>query len=189
MSARKYHPLIECHPDVMMDDCHIDLIRALVLAAKPQRILEIGVGSGVVTAALLDAIHENGSGSLTLVDGFNDWNFQKPAGMNQLPTQVEFIQSLEQDFVRKSVLENRQFDFVVSDADHAHTGEWAVDTCSIIAPGGLLIYHDATSEHCPSVATAVLVATTLAFQCLKFNRSSHAHERCERGLAVLQKPL
>lgn len=176
--------ILEAHPDVMMDDCHIDLIRSLVLSSKPATILEIGIGTGAVTATLLKAIKTNGIGSLTCVDNFVDWNFNTPKGFEQLEGAVEFIQSTEEAFIDTC---DRKFDFIISDADHNNTGRWFNSTLSLLNDGGILIYHDATSPHYPSVSHCLRLAGEQNLDHMVFNKSSQPWERCERGLLVIMK--
>lgn len=179
--------IVNAHPDVKMDDCHIQLIAALVLAAKPKSLLEIGVGTGACTVAIVEAAKANcNDAEITLVDGFNDWDFKEPEGFERIAPHVKFVQSQEKDFVLEASRQGRKFDFIVSDADHAHTGEWAKETVSLVVSGGILIYHDACPEW-PSVEYATSVARFAGMQALFFNKSSHPWERCERTLCVLQK--
>lgn len=186
MSNIRHKAILETHPDVMMDDCHIDLIHALVLSSKPKSILEIGIGSGATTMALLDAVKMNGNDAqVTCVDNFGDWNFHSPKGFENFPSPVRFVASDERKYVMSC---RHTYDFVVSDADHAHTGEWFHDTLKLVNPGGILIYHDAASIHCPSVCSAVDQARSAGLTVMVFSKSSQAWEQCERGLAVIQKP-
>lgn len=186
MSNIRHKSILTTHPDVMMDDCHIDLIHSLVLSAKPQSILEIGIGSGAVTMALLDAVNMNGNGaSIMCVDNFGDWNGSTPEGADRIFGRVKFLLTDEREFVLNY---GKTFDFLISDADHAHTGEWFKDTLAMVNPGGILIYHDAASPYCPSVCSAVSQAKELGLSVLIFDKSSQPWEQCERGLAVIQKP-
>lgn len=180
--------IVKTHSDVQIDECHISLIAALVGAAKPKTILEIGVGTGATTMALVRAANANANeAKVLLVDGFNDWHFKKPEGFDEIRPFVAFEQAQEKDFVQDAARQGRKFDFIVSDADHAHTGEWANETVSLVADGGILIFHDA-APHCPSVMQAVGVAQASGMVSMFFSKKSHPHERCERTLCVLQKP-
>jgi predicted O-methyltransferase YrrM len=187
MNNRRHTAVIETHPDVMMDDCHIDLIAALVGAHKPERILEIGIGTGALTVALLKAIEDNGVGELTCVDNFGDWSeFKEPPGFSQLKGRMtQFFNYKEEDFVD---IHCRKYGLVISDADHARTGEWVEKTMRLVKPGGFLVYHDSTSPHCPSVKKAVDWCLRSGYQVMTFNRSSQPWERCERGLSIIKKP-
>lgn len=186
----KYPPVIQTHPDVRMDDCHIELVCAVMMAAKPQSIVEIGLGSGALTMALISLSFRIGHPvSITVVDGFNDWNFERPAGLSAIEPWVLLRKMDERDFVQGSRAAGDLYDFVISDADHAHTGEWAEDTCEIVTPGGILIFHDSDSVHCPSVRHAVNVARRSGMQELLFNKNSLPNERCHRGISILQKPI
>jgi predicted O-methyltransferase YrrM len=180
------HQMIcETHPDVMMDDCHIDLIKSLACAAKPRKALEIGIGTGAVTKALVDSFILNGIDlDLTCVDNFGDWHFNQPKGFENMPPGIQFVQSHERDFVEGCL---EEFDFIVSDGDHAHAGEWFSDTYRIVSYGGILIYHDATSIHCPSISGIIATLSAWNARYFVFNRNSHPWERCERGLLVIQK--
>ena len=188
MANIRHDAILKVHPDVIMDDCHIDLIHALVLAAKPISILEIGVGNGAVTKALIRAalINDNRAG-ITLVDGFNDWNFDRPEGFDKIENHVEFVKSQEREFIMSALANGKKYDFIVSDADHAHCGEWAEATVGIVEAGGILIYHDADSIHFPSVKRSVEIAMKAGMSAIMFNKNSHLWEQCHRGLCVLQK--
>lgn len=136
--------------------------------------------------ALLDAAEMNGNGAvLTCVDNFGDWDGHSPEGFDRFPSQVRFVAMNEKDFVAVC---SETFHFVVSDADHAHTGEWFTETLALVNPGGILIYHDATSPHCPSVCSVVDQARAMGLPLMVFNKSSQPWEQCERGLLVIKKP-
>lgn len=187
MSNIRHKAILTTHPDVMMDDCHIDLIHALVLSAKPQSLLEIGIGSGATTMALLDAMKMNSNGAkLTCVDNFGDWNGIAPEGIERLTVfGAKIFPNNEKEYVEGC---DQTFDFVVSDADHAHTGDWFDKTLALVNPSGILIYHDATSPHCPSVCSVVDQAKAIGLPLMVFSKSSQPWEQCERGLLIIKKP-
>src|SRR5437867_3457846 len=78
---QQYKSLLEGYPDdnpVAMDAVHANLIASVVLAKKPERILELGIGSGILTRALLAAIRVNRHGELESVDNLSDWRGEMP---------------------------------------------------------------------------------------------------------------
>jgi len=173
------------NPIVAMDDNHIQLINTLVLCNKPTSILEIGVGSGLVTKTILEALQYNQKPSiLTCVDNFLDWNGQTPQGFDSFKDSINFINSNERDFVMGC---KETYDFIVSDADHHHTNEWVDETYNLLNEGGILIYHDVTNHDFRNLYDIVRYAESRQINHVIFNKSSLPYERCERGLMVMFK--
>lgn len=149
-----------------MDDCHVELIRAIVRCAKPKAILELGFGSGKLTRELVAAVEENCCGRITVVDNWFDWGGIKP--MHADLHGVNFETSEESRFVREN---SRNWDFVVADAEHENVENRIEHYMKLVLPGGWLIVHDYSSD--PRGWT--------------FAQSSAEHERCERGLWCYQR--
>ena len=61
-----------------MDKAHIQFIIGLVSAMKPQRVLELGIGSGFLTNSLIYALNYNQAGRLTSVDNWHDTAGREP---------------------------------------------------------------------------------------------------------------
>ena len=51
--------------DASIDACHATLLLGVLLSAKPQNLLEIGIGPGLATRTMLSAIEYNRIGKLT----------------------------------------------------------------------------------------------------------------------------
>jgi predicted O-methyltransferase YrrM len=172
-------------PIVAMDDNHIQLINTLAICSKPTSVLEIGVGSGLVTKTLLDALQYNQKNStLTCVDNFLDWNGQTPQGFDSFKDNINFINSNERDFIISC---KETYDFIVSDADHHHTNEWVDKTFNLLNKGGILIYHDVTNPDFRNLYDIVRYAELHQINHVVLNKSSLPHERCERGLMIIFK--
>ncbi len=179
-----FHPQIESLPEVMMDQNHISLIASLVLCSKPSSILELGIGSGAVTKAVLDAVAYNQHpATMTCVDNFMDWGGVEPPGIRSLP--VDLVISSERDFIESCHL---RYDMIISDADHDHADEWIDKTLALLEPGGIIIYHDITNPSYSNLAKIPDRIRELGWSHVVFNKSTRDDERCQRGLLVVFKP-
>lgn len=172
---------VRARDEVVMDDCHIELIRALVRSAKPKKILELGIGSGAVTIAILDAVkHNQNDAALTCVDNFFDWGGVPPHGLALIHAKV--ASENEGNFIASCV---DKFDFIVSDADHEHSHEWADKTLLLLNRGGIAVFHDVSNPDYPNLSRVIATAESMCFQTMLFNTSSRPDERCHRGLLVV----
>ncbi len=173
---------IKCRDEVLMDRNHIGLIYALVTCTKPLAILELGIGSGAVTSAIIAAIAFNRTpdARVTCVDNFLDWGGVIPHGVTSLP--VRLFEKSERDFVESC---KDKFDFIVSDADHEHSHEWADKTLRLLNPGGIAVFHDVSNPDYPNLASIIAIAESMCFQMMIFNTSSRSDERCGRGILIV----
>lgn len=180
--------MITAHPMVRIDQAHIDLVAGLIRANKPKTTLEIGMGSGSVTDAIIAAQEYNQIQlQHTIVDNWHDWNFQKPADVDEKYPQVKIITCNESDFVHST---DQVFDFIVSDGDHHNAERWFDQVYNhMLAPNGILIYHDVNT-----VEREFVNLLQILDQCQQqrlrhhlFNQNSTADERCQRGLLVIFK--
>jgi predicted O-methyltransferase YrrM len=177
--------IYQTNPNFAMDSNHIDLIGSLIKCSKPNSILEIGVGSGLVTKVIIDAVNYNQMLlNLTCVDNFLDWNGNTPPGFGTFRNIIKFIKQSEKEFIHSC---NQQFDFIVSDADHHHTNEWIDRTFSLLAKNGILIYHDVTNINFTNLYDIINYVKMNNIRYSLFNKSSLNTERCERGLLVIYK--
>jgi spermidine synthase len=177
--------IYQTNPIVAMDDNHVDLIKSLVMCNKPKNILEIGIGSGIVTKVLIEASQYNKINvNITCVDNFYDWNGNVPEGFDSFINYINFINSNEKDFVYNCV---DKYDFIVSDADHHNTNEWVDKTYDMLNNNGILIYHDVTNKDFPNLYNIVDYVVNNNINYIIFNKSSLPNERCERGLIVIYK--
>ncbi len=169
--------------EVPMDDNHIALIKSLAMCSKPNHILELGIGSGAVTNALLEAMAHNGNGAtLTCVDNFTDWGGDRPEESDDLPVTL-FVQN-EREFVSSC---EDTFDFIVSDADHDHSHEWIAGTLALLNAGGIAVFHDISNPDYPNLLSIVQQVKSSGMAHAVFNKSSRADERCHRGILVVFK--
>lgn len=177
--------LYKANPEVMMDSNHLNLIYSLIICHKPKSILEIGIGTGAVTAQIIRANQYNNiSAHLTCVDNFYDWSGTPPQEYWDMKKQIEFIVSDEQTFVANCAT---TYDFIISDADHHRTDCWIDKTLNLLSHNGILIYHDVTNAQFPNLYTIVQYVQNNNINHILFNKNSLESERCDRGLLVIYK--
>lgn len=184
-------------PITGMDECHAKLLGALAGVYKPKRILELGLGTGIVTDAILAAFDEYAV--YAVVDNWMDWgSLQDSKPPQEVFGQygdygIEFITMDEKDFIDYSLDQCHTYDFIVSDADHHHAHEWFDKVySSILTPGGILAYHDVGDgkDFIPYGGLRSILdrCKERGYNHMHFYRNSHEGERCERGLLVIFKP-
>ena len=168
---------------VSVDACHGLTIFGAAVSAKPENLLELGVGGAFVTNLLLDAILFNGQGSLTCVDSLHDdfppnlFDSIRDRGANVIaPMQ-------EKEFVFG--VEENTYDFLMSDADHNHAGEWTDQIFKIMKPNAIMFFHDVTNPGYPNLLNYQQRAQELGKPFYLFNTDSRTDERCWRGLLMI----
>lgn len=173
---------------VAVDECHAALIRALVLSQKPQDLLEIGIGSGKSTDAILEALSLNGTHrSYTLVDNWVDFGGVIPENVKtKYGKRVKLVTADERDFVGSC---RESFDFIFSDGDHLHTQDWFDRVYGeLLRDDGILVYHDVTNVAMfPNLLGIYRDCIARRIPHYLFNRNSLEGERCDRGLLVIFK--
>lgn len=173
---------------VAMDEAHISLIASTIRAAKPERILEVGVGSGRCTAALLAAIDCNQMGHVIAVDNWRDWEGVEPEHVEPLRQRgAQVMRLTEQEAI--AAFASDSFQVIVSDADHHHAGEWLPEYVRVLSPGGFIFFHDTNQPNYPSLYELPNRLQRRGFACHHFTACSRQDERCGRGLLMAQKPL
>lgn len=176
-------------PGVAIDEAHLRLIHGLVCSLKPESVLELGFGSGKSAESILDALAFNCQfASYTLVDNWADWGGVRPPESRVFaerhPGAVEFCEMAERDFVQDAL---GQYQFILSDADHVHAGEWFADVYDrLLAPGGIAVFHDVRQY--PSLAEMVSECERLGLRHVVFDQCSRPGEACQRGLLCVFKP-
>jgi len=174
---------------VAIDLAHNVFLVGAVLARKPERVLELGVGSGYVTNSLLHALRFNRKGKLTSVDNWFDWKGVEPAFVAALRAAgVSVVVSSEEDFVRSAP--DDAYDFLVSDADHFKSASWLDQHLRIVQHDGFLFFHDTNQPRTfPGLATIEEQIKTRGLPHFHFKESSRPEERCQRGwlFAINQK--
>lgn len=176
--------------EVKIDEAHSELIRGLVIASKPVSILEMGVGGGQSTNAILSAIEFNQQAyNYTLVDNWLDFEGQCPREVVDLyGERMDIVTSDEKDFVFST---EEKFDFIMSDADHYQTDQWFEHVYdNLLNDGGILIYHDVNLVDPDAFKNLISIYDKCKEQKkshMLFNKSTLPHERCQRGLLVIFK--
>lgn len=175
--------------EVKVDKAHAQTIAGLVYSQKPIRVLELGLGGGESTDAILEALRQNQQPfDYTLVDNWVDYDYKMPEGvLERYGNHIEIVTSDEKAFVFST---QKTYDFIFSDADHYRTNEWFDYVYDkLLEPEGILIYHDINFfENC------LLNLREIFYTCQRrglhyklFNRNSIPGERCHRGLLVIFK--
>lgn len=174
---------------VKIDQAHADLLRGLVVAQKPKTILELGIGGGQGTDAILSGLDYNQQPfAYTLVDNWFDFQGQQPLEVaEKYGSRINIITSDERDFVFSC---ETKFDFIMSDADHFNTEKWFEYVYSeLVNDNGILCYHDVNL-----VDNEFVNLREIYYKCREyglayklFNQNSLPTERCQRGLLVIFK--
>lgn len=170
-----------------IDSAHGMLILGSLMSSKSKNILEIGIGTGFITNMLLNAIEYNQVGKLTSVDNFHDLGGNLPNHvLDNLKTNknIKIVAPMEErDFVF-SCGEN-SFDFLVSDGDHLHAGEWVDQIFKIINPDSIMFFHDINNSGYPNLKNYKIRADELNKPNFLFKESSRQDEDCSRGILMV----
>ena len=173
---------------VKIDRAHADLLRGLVVAGKPRTVLELGIGGGQATDAMLAGLAYNQQDyQYTLVDNWMDFGGVMPEIVGETyGSRINIVTSGEREFVFGC---DKRFDLIMSDADHHNTQDWfdyVYDT--LLADDGILIYHDVTlTSQFPNLIQILHRCQELNLRHKLFNRDSLPGEACYRGLLVIFK--
>ena len=174
-------------PGCRIDIAHAKLVEGLVCAHKPARVLEFGFGGGRSAEAILRGLEFNQEAfDYTLVDSWADWQGSQPmeaAEFLYAHPEVKLVEMAEREFVHETV---EQFDFIMSDADHWHTHEWFERVyADLLAPGGVLIYHDVTQF--PGLIEIAEKCRERNLRHVVFEKNTRVGECCQRGLLCIFK--
>lgn len=184
-NLKSYFDLLERteKQDVGMDMCHYLQIIGALVAKKPQQVLEVGVGTALLSVGLLMGLRYNQCGELTCVDNWGDWHGVEPPEIDTLrEAGVTVLAPLDEcTFVRECP--SNLYDFVVSDGDHSNSGSWVDEYFRITKPEGFIYFHD-TNNHdkFPSLSRVEARVKELGLPHFHFVHSSRPDEHCERGL-------
>lgn len=171
---------------VAIDKCHSMLLFGALVSYKPEKVLEIGIGSGFATRALLSGIEYNQKGSLTCVDSWHDWNGEEPAHIEELRNQgATIVKSKEETFVKNC--KPGEYDFIVADGDHRNSHLWAEDTYKLAKVNGLLFFHDVSMSRYPGLKRFIEIAEEKGYSYILFDKSTLESEMCERGWLMVRK--
>jgi len=177
--------------NIKIDTAHAMCITGLVVANKPRSILEIGLGGGRSTDAILAGIDYNQLPYYyTLVDNWLDWNGVRPAEvLAPYEGRLKVVDSDEKDFVFSTT---ERFDFIMSDGDHYLTDQWFDHVYdNLLNRNGILVYHDINLFNepgsFPNLARIYHRCVQLGLPHHLFNTNSLPGEQCQRGLLVIFK--
>ena len=180
---------LEMPDHIKIDIAHANILTSLIMCNKPQNILEIGLGGGRASDAILNAIEYNkNTPKYSVVDNWLDYNYVPPTKfVNSFGNKINIITSDEKSFVYNC---NEKYDFIMSDADHHHTNEWFEYVFdNLLNADGILVYHDISFE--PYGYKNLL---EIYYKCIErnikyklFNKNSLPSEQCDRGLLVIFK--
>jgi predicted O-methyltransferase YrrM len=166
--------------EIAVDLAHNALLLGAVTAFKPERVLELGVGTGFTMGAVLQALSYNQCGHLTAVDNWLDFGGVEPPHVQQLrDAGAGIVTSDEETFVKRCPANS--YDLLISDADHLRSDQWFDDHLRIVRPDGLLFFHDTTNPAFPNLATILTEVQRRGLHHVHFNKSTRPDERCERG--------
>jgi predicted O-methyltransferase YrrM len=169
--------------DAGMDACHYLQIVGSLIAKKPDRVLEVGIGTALLTVGLIMGLRYNRCGTLTCVDNWGDWHGAEPPDIESLrEAGVTVIAPVEElQFLRDCP--DNAYDFIISDGDHRNSGSWVDEYFRITKPDGFMYFHDTNNYGTfPSLALIMTRVKELQLPYYHFTQSSRVDERCERGL-------
>lgn len=173
---------------IKIDRAHADLLTGLVQASKPKTILELGIGGGQATDAILNGLEYNQQPyQYTLVDNWMDFeNVMPPEVQEKYSSRINLITSGEREFVFSCIA---KFDFIMSDADHHNTQNWFEYVYEeLLNDDGILIYHDVTlTNQFPNLLQILHRCQEYKLKHKLFNKDSLPTEMCYRGLLVIFK--
>jgi predicted O-methyltransferase YrrM len=177
--------LMPCTDPVSMDLAHNALLLGAVASLKPDAVLELGVGAGYTSGAILQALAWNQKGRLTIVDNWHDWRGREPPHAQQLrEAGARIVIRDEESFVKRC--KANTYDVLVSDADHSRSHLWLDQHLRIVRPGGLMFFHDTANPAFPNLARILEGVQERKLWHYHFTASSRPDERCHRGLLMVQ---
>jgi predicted O-methyltransferase YrrM len=179
-----------------IDIAHAKLVEGLVVAHKPESVLEIGIGTGRATNAIIAGLLYNSQTcAYTVVDTWADFGDEgQPHGVDTTFTwPINFVTSSERDYVESCMefYKEPPFDFIFSDGDHTAAEQWFEEVYyGMLKPQGILIYHDVNiiEPHFPNLRQLLFKCQSGMIAHRLFNKNSHQNERCQRGMLVIFKP-
>lgn len=169
--------------EAAMDTCHYLQIVGSLVAKKTDNILEVGIGTAMLTTGLVMGMRYNQCGRLPCVDNWRDWHGIEPPEIATLREAGVMVIAPVEERVFLASSETDTYDFVVSDGDHSNSGTWVDEYFRITKPEGFIYFHN-TNNHkmFPTLALVQQRVLQLGLPHYHFTQSSRKDERCERGL-------
>jgi glycosyltransferase involved in cell wall biosynthesis len=165
-----------------IDRCHNLLLIGAVLSKKPDHILELGIGTGYVTAGLIHALRYNRKGKLTCVDKWFDWGGQEPPGIEKIRAAgVKVVAPMDEgQFVKECPADT--YDVLISDADSFLSGLWVDEHLRIATDKAFMFFRNTNrSEDLPNLALIEQRLKQLGLLYYHFTEQSRSDERCAAG--------
>jgi predicted O-methyltransferase YrrM len=169
-----------------VDLCHGLFLLGSLTSAKPQNVLELGIGPAFASEILCAGIKYNGIGKLTCVDNLADLGGNLPQAKLDFLKQsgVNVVAPIdEKDFVEAAGLE--EYDFLVSDADHGRAHLWAARVFDIMKPNSFMFFHDVGEFK--NLLKYKEMADDRGYYNHTFTTSSRGDENCHRGWQFIIK--
>lgn len=161
-----------------VDRAHAAFLFGLVLAAKPEHVLELGVGTGYTGQVILAGLSYNGIGKLTCVDNWFDTDGIEPACAQRLrDLGAEIIVSGEKEYMLAAP--DQSYDLLVSDADHYQSHKLLMHHLRVVRSGGHLLFHDTNNRD--FLGLCGIPEQLTKFPHVHFMKSTRPEERCDRG--------
>lgn len=167
----------------VMDAAHAALVYGLVAASKPQYVLELGIGQGALTQAILQALQFNEYGRLTSVDNLSIFGGTQPDHfpfLMQLGAQIVIRD--EKDFC-ENIAKDDTFDLLVADADHSfdHMNSYS----RIVKTEGIILIHNTGFDGEQGFRYPFEWAANNDYPYRLFQTSSRKDENCGRGILMV----
>ena len=172
---------------VAIDLVHDVLISGVILARKPKRVLELGVGSGFLSGMIIKALDVNGEGSLTCVDNLHDWKGAKPLQIQKLEKHERVTVVLKDEYAFLKECPAGRYDLIISDGDHAHSFFFLKELFNAAQKGAILFFHDTNNSMFPHLRRIEKIVKASGLSCYHFKEKSLPEERTDRGLLFVVK--
>jgi predicted O-methyltransferase YrrM len=168
---------------VTIDKCHNIFLMGALLSKKPDNVLELGIGSGIVTVSIICGLDYNQKGKLTCVDNWFDWKGKQPKIYNDIVNHKRITiiaPTTEQEFVTSAP--DNEYDFLVSDADHNNSGDWVEHHLRITKHNGFMFFHDTNRPNrFPNLQQVEQKIKDRNIPYYHFTESSRPEEGCHAG--------
>ena len=163
---------------IEVDYAHAMLLYGCVLAQKPARVLELGIGTGLCTRLIVSALIHNHCGHLWAVDNWADWQGREPDWIDSVRLSVvDIVNDDEGSYV--AACQANFFDLLVSDADHNTSHRWHAHYRRIVRSDGFIFLHDTNNREYPAIKNTL--SRWMELPHFHFVKSSRDDEQCERG--------